>query len=720
MKRCNLICVAAILAAVTSCATSSATTQTSPVVQAPASLPPAGYRPEFGTMWTFDAPPLEYWRKTYGFSPDKAWLDHVRSASVRLSNCSSSFVSANGLVMTNQHCVRDCAVDVSPPDTNYIQAGFIARSLREEKKCPGMYIDELVSIDNVTDRVRGALTGATPQAQAMQRSQVISLIETECGAQTGLTCQVVSLYHGGIYSIYRYKRYDDLRLVFSPEDPVAAFGGDYDNFTYPRQDFDIGFLRAYVADKPFTPKDYLRWSANGPAEDELVFVVGNPGSTGRLNTMAQMAFLRDVGYPTTLASYARALDIYRELSKKSEANLRQYQNNIFGIENAQKATMGYHRGLVDSTYMNRRAAFEAEIRARIAADPKLAPFSSAFDEIAGAQRELATFDAARRFHSFGPALPLAGSRLLTMSGQLVRIQAQTALPDSSRMAAYRGNLAANIRAGLLREQPLDTTLERMAIAAHLRAAQAELPADDPYLKAALAGRTPDEAAAALVRNTHVGELAFRKTLVDGGAAAVASSADPLIVLARTVDPMNRTVLERTARLNAIITANTERIGQSLFAIYGTALPPDATFTLRITDGIVKGYPNNGTFAPYKTTFHGLYNRSASFDGKPPWNLPPRWVERKSRLDLETPADFASTTDIIGGNSGSPVINRRGEVVGVAFDGNIESLPNRFMFLSDLPRTVSVHSKAVPEVLRKVYDAPALADELQSGGPPKPQ
>jgi hypothetical protein len=663
-------------------------------------------------MWTFDAPPMDYWKRTYGFAPDQAWLDHVRAASVRLSNCSSSFVSANGLVLTNQHCIRDCAVDISPPDTNYIQTGFVARTMREEKKCPGMYIDELVSIENVTQRVIGALTGESAEAQARQRADVITRIQDECAAQTGLTCQVVSLYHGGIYSVYRFRRYDDLRLVFSPEDPVAAFGGDYDNFTYPRHDLDVGLLRAYSGDKPLSPRNYLRWSANGPVEGEVVFIVGNPGSTGRLNTMTQMEFLRDVQYPATLGGYARALDIYRTLSARNETALRMYQNNIFSIENSQKAVMGYRRGLVDSLYMGKRAAFEAEFRARLAADPKYSAFGTAYESIAGAQRELATIDAVRRYHSFGPALALAGSRLLTMAGQLVRVQEQLAAPDSVRLTAYRGNLATGIRAALLREQPIDTALEVRAIAAHLRAAQSELPANDPYLRAALSSRTPDEAAANLVRNTRVGDLAFRKSLLEGGVTAVASSPDPLIVLARTIDPLNRSVTKRAEQLTAVITRNTEKIGQALFATYGTALPPDATFTLRISDGVVKGYPNNGTFAPYKTTFHGLYNRTASFDGKPPWHLPPRWIERKDRLELSTPSNFVSTGDIIGGNSGSPVVNAKGEVVGVSFDGNIESLPNRFMFTTDAARAVSVHSRAITETLRRMYDAPAIAEELE--------
>lgn len=663
-------------------------------------------------MWTFDAPPNDYWRRTYDFSPDQAWLDRVRIASVRLPNCSASFVSANGLVLTNHHCVRECAAEVSPSDTNYIETGFAARTMREEKKCPGLYVDQLESIENVTQRVRGAVSASSPEEQATQRTVVIDQIQTECGRETGLTCQVVSLYHGGIYSVYRYRRYNDLRLVFAPEEQIAAFGGDPDNFTYPRHDLDAGLLRVYVNDRPHAPKNFLKWSPAGAADGELVLVVGNPGSTGRLNTMAQMEFLRSVGYPAQLAAYERALTIFRELARRDETAVRRYQNNVFSVENSRKAVTGYRRGLIDSAYMGRKAAFEREFRARLAADPKLAQFSGTYDAIAAAQRELASFDAQRRYHSFGPSLVLAGSRLLTMAGQLARIPTESALPDPARLAAYRGSLANTIRASLLREQPVDTALEALAIGAHLRAAQFELPADDPYLRAALAGRTPEQAATVLVRGTRVGDVAFRRSLLEGGTTSVAASDDPLIVLARAIDPLSRAVTARAERLNAVITTNTERIGRALFETYGTALPPDATFTLRISDGVVKGYPNNGTFAPYKTTFHGLYDRSASFDAKPPFDLPPRWVARKDRLDLAMPYDFVSTNDIIGGNSGSPVINRKGEVVGVAFDGNMESLPNRFLFTSDVPRTVSTHSRAITEALRKMYDAVALADELE--------
>ncbi|MDO8501922.1 MAG: S46 family peptidase [Gemmatimonadaceae bacterium] len=676
-------------------------------------LRPTGYRPEFGTMWTFDAPPLDYWRSTYNFSPDKAWLDHVRLAAVRLPNCSASFVSANGLVITNHHCVRGCASAVSPRDTNYIETGFVARGMGEEKKCPGFYVDQLESIENVTGRVRAGITATTAEAQAHQRTEVTAQIETECNRQTGLTCQVVSLYQGGMYSLYRYKRYDDLRLVFAPEDQVASFGGDPDNFTYPRYDLDAGILRVYVNDQPHKPDNYLRWSTSGAGDGEPVFVVGNPGSTGRLNTIAQMQFLRDYQYPAQLAGYERTLAIYRELARTDPAAARRYENNVFSLENSRKAVTGYRSGLTDSVYMATKAAFEREFRARLAADSRLsAQYSGTYDAIAAAQRELASFDAVRRNRSFGPTVPAGGSRLLNMAGQLVRLPVESALPDSARLAAYRGNLANTIRASLLRDQPIDSAFERLAIAAQLRAVQAELSADDPFLRATLAGRTPEQAAAALVSGTHVGDVAFRRSLVEGGAAAVAATDDPMIALARRIDPLNREVLARADRLNAVITSNTEKVGRALFETYGTALPPDATFTLRISDGVVKGYPMNGTIAPYKTVFMGMYSRSAEFDGRPPFDLPRRWTDRKDRLDLTTPFNFVSTTDIIGGNSGSPVINRNGEVVGLAFDGNIEGVANRFLYQSEKQRTVSVSSQSIVEALRKVYDAAALATELQ--------
>jgi len=436
--------------------------------------------------------------------------------------------------------------------------------------------------------------------------------------------------------------------------------------------------------------------------------VGNPGSTGRLNTLSQMAFLRDVGYPASLAAYKRSLAIYDQLARTDTSAARRYQNDVFGIANSQKAVTGYRAGLLDTASMAKKAAFEREFRARIAADPKLqAQYGGTWDAITAAQNELATFNRQLRYYGFG-----GGSNLMQLAAGLVRVASESGKPDAERLAQYRGAGITNIRNTISGPFPVDTAFERLAIAAQLRAAQSELPANDPFLAVALAGKTPDARAAELVRGTRIGDQSFRQSLIQGGPAAIAASTDPMIVFARAVDPLSRAQLTRANALNATIAANSEKIGQALFAAYGTALPPDATFTLRISDGVVKGFPSNGTIAPYKTTFYGLYERSAAFDDKDPFKLPKRWVERRANLDLSTPYDFVSTNDIIGGNSGSPVINKNAEVVGLVFDSNIEGVSNRFIFSTDVGRTVSVHSRGITEALRKMYDGKRIADELQ--------
>ncbi len=404
----SLVTVVMVLAA----CTPSVSTTTAP---APASiqLEPVGYRPQFGTMWTFDAPPVDYWTKTYGFAPDQAWLDNARLASVRLPNCSASFVSAKGLVLTNHHCVRDCEDEISPKDTNFVETGYAALTIRDERKCPGLFVDQLESIENVTQRVNAAVTSTSPDLAAGQRTAIIGQIQKECVDQTKLTCQVVSLYQGGIYSLYRYRRFSDLRLVFAPEEEMADFGGDPDNFTYPRWNLDAALLRVYENDQPYAAKNYFRFSKSGPEENELLFVVGNPGSTGRLLTVAQMEFLRDIGYPTQLGGYERALATYHGVERSDSTAVRRYQNNVFSIENSRKAVMGYRTGLLDPESMGAKRAFEAEFRARIAADPKMqADYGGIYEAVAAAQRELASFDAQRRYRGFGLSVNSGGSRLI--------------------------------------------------------------------------------------------------------------------------------------------------------------------------------------------------------------------------------------------------------------------------------------------------------------------
>jgi hypothetical protein len=709
-----------IAAVVSSC--SSATTGTgtaapprpNPVRPIPDRAPTTGaptYQKEFGTMWTFEAPPLEYWKTTYNFTPDQAWLDHVRLASIRLPNCSASFVSANGLVMTNHHCGRACTAAVSPADTDYMATGFAAATLADEKKCSMLWVDQLVSFQNVTDRVQRAVTGSSAAEQTAQRTSAIGQIEQECQQQTNLTCQVITLYNGGMYSLYRFKRYTDLRLVMAPEEGIAFFGGDPDNFTFPRYDLDLTLLRVYENDKPVQVKDYLKWSKAGAAENELVFVTGNPGSTGRLNTLAQMEYLRDVQYPATIASFDRQIAALQKLAEKH--GHRNYDNAIFGLQNSRKATIGYRAGLLDSAIMARKRAFEADFRARVNADPALrSQYGDAWDEITRAQSELATLAPRLRNQIFGYQQPQSTSRLLSMAAQLVRIPVETPKPEEQRISAYREPNLTQMKAAITGNTPIRPEDEKITLAILLSAIEEELPADDPVRTAALQGKTAAQAADYLVSNTKLTDPAFRKTLLDGGAAAIASSTDPMIVLARTIDPYQRGNTAKQDSINAVLNANVAKLGQAIFAVYGTALPPDATFSLRITDGVVKGFPMNGTIAPFKTSFYGLFARNSEFDNKDPFTLPQRWATRRDRLDLATPFNFVSTNDIIGGNSGSPVLNRAGEIVGLIFDGNIESLPNRFIFTDEVARSVSVHSRGIIEALRKVYDLNRIADELE--------
>ena len=666
----------------------------------------APYLKEFGTMWTFDAPPLDYWKRTYNFTPDQTWLDHVRLSAVRLSSgCSASFVSSNGLVMTNHHCGRLCTAAVSPKDTNYVTAGFAAANVADEKKCTGFYVDQLQSIAPVTDQIRAAVTAKTPAEQKQQRDAAITQIEKTCQAQTGLTCQVVTLYNGGVYSLYRYKRYNDVRLVMAPEEDIAFYGGDPDNFTYPRYDLDLTLLRVYENDQPLHPKDYLKWSQHGAKENDLVFVIGNPGATGRLLTVAQMQYQRDVEFPTRLAELDRQIGVFFAMANKN--GMREYQNQIFGSRNARKAVAGFEHGLLDSTLMARKATFERDFRSRIQHDPALkAKYGDAWDKIAAAERERRTFAKRLEYDNLATV-----SQLYTMALQLVRIPIETAKPDSLRLAPYQTAALAKMKQDLATYH-VDTAMQRLILTTRLAAAMRVLPANDLFIRSALHGQTPDAAVSAMLARTKLTDSAYRMELLNGGATAVNTSTDPFIVLARVMDSTNRALAKHNEQLNAVISANAAKIGEAIFAAYGTNLPPDATSSLRITDGIVKGYPMNGTVAPYKTSFYGLYARAAEFDNAEPFALPSRWIARRDRLDMSTPFDFVSTNDIVGGNSGSPVVNKNAEVVGLIFDSNIEGLPNRFIFTDDVARAVSVSSTAIAEALRKMYDATRIANELE--------
>ncbi len=667
---------------------------------------------ETGKMWTFDAPPLDYWARRYDFRPTPAWLDHVRLAAARLPGCSASFVSPDGLVMTNHHCTRQCIESSTKPGEDLLENGFYAATRAEERPCQGFFLDELLAISDVTDSVNAAMpTAATAQQAAQARTAAIRGIEQRCGqTSSDAFCQVVPMYRGGQYKLYRFRRFTDVRLVFAVESQTAFFGGDPDNFTFPRHDLDVSFARAYVNGQPAHP-EYLKWSQAGAVEGDLVFVVGNPGSTGRLNTAAQLEFLRDVQYPAQLAALRRQIGVYHDLSARSDEQARRWRNTLFGLENTQKAITGYQSGLLDPSLMARKRAWERGFRARVDADPGLkARYGEAWTRIAAIRRRLAQLDARRRFYAFGAY----GSRLLGLAGLVVRSPVEAAKPDTGRLAAFRDANRANLERVLYGATPVDTALERRLLAAYLTAMAADLPATDPVRRAALGGRTPEQAAAQLVANSQILTADARRALVQGGAAAAAASSDPFIALARVIDPLERQMTKEITQLTDEEDQLNQRIAQALLAVFGNTVSPDATFSLRIGDGEVRRYPANGTYAQPFTTLFGLYDRSAGFGGKEPWNLAPRWAARRDSLNLATPLNGVATADIIGGNSGSPIVNRDGEVVGLIFDENIEALPHRFLYTELQGRSVWVDVRGILEALRRVYDAKPLADEIAGG------
>ncbi len=681
------------------------------VAQQPASGEYPGL--ETGKMWTFDVPPLEYWARRYNFRPSQAWLDHARLSAARIGGCTASFVSADGLVMTNNHCARGCVAAVSRQGEDLLGNGFFARTKAEERACPGGFVEILQQITDVTNDVNAAIPAGTPANRAADlRDQAIQGIQNRCrNNATDVNCQVVTMYRGGQYKLYRFHRYNDVRLVFAPEVSVAFWGGDPDNFTYPRHDLDVTFYRAYENGQPAHPEHFFRWSANGSRENDLIFVVGNPGSTGRLNTVAQLEYLRDVQYPATLDAFARQIAVYQSLAALSPERAQALRNTLFGVQNSQKATIGYLSGLQDPTMMGRKTAWEREFRNRVNANPELRQkYGAAWDNTARIRQQMRAMDLRRRYHAFGAY----GTRLLSMAGTIVRYPAEMAKADSARLPQFRDAMRPRMESMLYGNAAIDTTQEIRMLAAYFTAMARELPANDPVRRQALGTKSPEDAARTMVQAAQILTGDQRRALVQGGASAIAASTDPVIALAKVIDPLERAIATQWTAWTNEESQNDELIARALLAVFGNTVAPDATFSLRITDGEVKRYPMNGTFAPAYTTFYGLYDRAYGFNLQEPWNLTPRWLAARSRLDLSTPFNAVSTNDIIGGNSGSPVINRDGEIVGLIFDGNMESSAMRFLFSEAVGRAVWVDSRALVEALRRVYDADALANELTRG------
>jgi hypothetical protein len=661
-------------------------------------------------MWTFDNPPTKQLQERYSFTPTETWLDHVRLSSVRFNDGGSgSFVSPHGLALTNHHVALGQLQKISTPQKDYVKDGFYARTQAEEVKCPDLELNVLISMESVTTRVLGVLKPGMSDKEANEaRKAEIARIEKESLDQTGLRSDVITLYQGGEYWLYRYKKYTDVRMVFAPEQQIAFWGGDPDNFTYPRYDLDMAIFRAYEDDKPADTPNCLKWNARGAADGDLVFVSGNPGLTERLSTLVQLEHQRDYYYPLRLRMLKRRLAVLKQYSAAGPEQARQATRQIFGIENSLKALGGEYEGLQDKNLMAKRAKEENEFRAQVDSKPEWkARYGTAWDDIAKAEKLYLTRLKQRGFRS------VAASSMAQNALTIVQYVAEVKKPDGARLDGFHDSQLESLRFRLLSPAPVYPKLEETLLADSLQESLDELGPNDVFVKTVLNGRSPKEVAAQLLSTSKMRDAAFRQSLLKGGEAAVAASTDPLVGLACKLDPISREVRKwYEDNVQSLRTSAGEKIGQARFSVYGKSTYPDATFTLRLSYGAVKGYPMNGTKAPPKTTFYGLYDRAYSFNMKPPFQLPQRYMESKDKLDLSTPLDFVNTCDIIGGNSGSPVINRAGELVGLIFDGNIESLVGNYVYNEENNRAVAVHTAAMTEALRKIYDAGAVADELE--------
>ena len=663
-------------------------------------------------MWTFNNVPRAEIKKKYGFEVTDVWLKKVQLASVRFnSGGSGAFVSADGLVLTNHHIASDVLQKISTAENDYNKDGFHARTRQQEVKAPDLELNQLISIEDVTERVTSAVKpGASATDANAARRAAIANIEKESKERTGLRSDVVTLYQGGQYNLYRYKVYTDVRLVFAPEFAIAFFGGDPDNFMFPRFDLDMALFRVYENDKPLKVEHYFKWSKEGTKEGDLVFVPGNPGSTARLNTVAHLEYLRDNGLPFVVKMLNREHEVLARYRALGEEQARRAQEDFFSIENSLKALSGELEGLRDKTLIAKKAKAEDALRRTVAADPrKQKEYSDAWDNIAKGRAGLKSYY--RQYSLIGSGAGF-NSDLFAKARTIVRMAAESPKPNAERLPEYTDARRASLELGLYSPAPIFDDLEKIKLADSLAFMRDELGADDPTVKKVLGGKTPEARAAELIDGTKLKDVAYRKQLVAAGSKGIEESTDPMIVLARSIDDVARALRKRyETEVQATERTNYAKVSRALFDVEGTRLYPDATFTLRLSYGAVKGYQENGKLVPPFTTFEGLYKRSAEHGNKFPFELPPRWIEKKSALDMRTRFNFVSTNDIIGGNSGSPVINKNAELVGLIFDGNIQSLVGNFVYDETQNRAVSVDSRAMIEALRKLYGATEVADEL---------
>lgn len=663
-------------------------------------------------FWTFDDPPIQQLSEKYGFTMTPEWLEHVQKSSVRFNNGgSASLISADGLILTNYHVGMDLVMDLSTPEKNYMADGFLAKTLAAEIPTTDLEINILDSITDVTVRVKKAGEEISdPAAAKKARDAEIARIEAEETKATGLRCNVIKLYNGGMYKVFRYQKYTDIRLVFAPSFDTAFFGGELDNYTFPRYSLDMALFRVYENDKPLKCEHYLPWNNDGAAAGELIFVSGNPGSTDRLSTVAQFAYDRDYALPSQLRNIERGLKRYRAYAVESPEKARQVQVSISGLENMKKRVAGFYQGLKDSAVFNRHVEKEQKLRARIAADPELQEkFGPAWDNIASILEKNKKFLQQDAVISGG----LAWSGLFSTAWEIVELVEELQKPNEDRLPDYQDSNLESLYFDLYAPSPIFMEKELVRLEGTFMNMIEELGHDDPLVQQVLDGHTPTALAQNALANTTLDDPDARRKLVAGGPAAVKDSDDSLIALARRLNPLLRELDDRHRdEISSVIEQNSSLIADAMFALDGTAVPPDANFTPRLSFGVVQGYPYNGTLAPYKTTLYGLFDRAHSFDQEYPFVLPGEVAAVADKLDMTTPFNFVFTADSVGGNSGSPVINQKGELVGLLFDGNIESIICDYVFSEESARSVAVHPAIMIEFLSKVYAADHLVKEIR--------
>jgi len=674
----------------------------------------ANFSPLLGDegMWLFNNPPKAHLKAKYNFEPTDAWLNHLQKSSVRFnSGGSGSFVSANGLVMTNHHVAADALQKMGTKDHNYYRDGFHAKTYAEESKCEAMELNVLMSIEDVTEKVNASSkAGAKAEDSFAARRAIISEIEKESLDKTSLRSDVVTLYQGGAYHLYRFKKYTDVRLVFAPEQQIAFFGGDPDNFEYPRFDLDMAFFRVYENDKPAKIEHFLKWSKAGAKEDELVFVSGHPGKTNRLNTVDELQYFRDIGYPFLLNRLNRWEVLLNAFSGRSEENARQAKEFLFGVQNSRKARVGGLGGLLDPELMARKQAYELKLKEAVAKDAKLADAKTAWDKVTVSEKI--------RAELIKPYTVLEGAagfncEIFGIARTLVRAAEEKPKKNQERLREFRDSALESMELQLFSEEPIYDEYEIVKLADGLSFMASILGYKHPIVVTSLAGKSPQQRAAELVLGSKLKDVNERKRLYKEGTKAIAASKDPILLLALAVDAESRKIRKRMElEVEEPKRQAYAEIAKVKFALEGTSTYPDATFTLRLAFGTVKGYEENGKKVPAETYYSGLYERSTEHMNKSPFDLPQRWIDKKGKLDMKVPLNFVCTADIIGGNSGSPVVNKDAEVVGLIFDGNIQSLVLDFAFTEEQGRAVSVHSQGMIEALRKVYEATNVADELE--------